>query len=140
MIDPKEHEIDGQTFIFHKFPATEWRRIVSNYPLTGLPKIGEYETNHKIMLELMKYVAVPKPNGEVLFLTNEERINGNVKPGPTLVKVEWGMLQYNCDFLQNGRISGFLDDLLEALPEWITKTLIQCSETLSKKDTPPSTN
>lgn len=141
LIEPKVHIIDGQEFIFSLFPATEWREIVSGYPLTGMPKVGDYASNKTIMLKLMSYVAIPMPNGAPpLRLTTEGLINAHIRLGSTLVKVEWGMLQHNCDFLADGRISGFLEGLLEKLPEWITKILTQLSEKSSTQESPPSTN
>lgn len=64
MLEPIEKEIplpDGgtKTFILSKFPAIAGREIVTQYPTTGAPKIGDYKTNEALMLKLMAYVAVP---------------------------------------------------------------------------------
>ena len=58
MIEPKTVVIYGKEFILSKFPAIAGREIIAKYPLSGLPKIGDYALNEETMLKLMCYVAV----------------------------------------------------------------------------------
>ena len=70
MIDAKEIEIDGKTFIISKFDAISGREIISQYPLTAIPKVGQYTANEALMLKVMHFVAVDV-NGVKIKLTNK---------------------------------------------------------------------
>jgi len=137
MIEPKEVIIDEKVFILSKFPAVAGREIVVNYPISGLPKIGDYKRNEEIMLKLMAYVAVPHANGQPLKLSNQVMVDQHVKSWETLGKLEYAMLEYNCSFLQRGRISTFFDDLAQKLPAWTIKMLTDLSVRLSPKEKQP---
>lgn len=123
MIEPKETIIDNRCFILSKFPAVAGREIITQYPLSGLPKLGEYKANEEIMLKLMSYVAIPTGNGQSLNLTTRVLVDNHVGSWETLAKIEMAMMEYNCSFFQNGRISTFFEDIARKLPSWITKML-----------------
>lgn len=124
MLEPKDVVIDGKSFILSKFPAVAGREIVTQYPISAVPKLGDYKTNEDIMLKIMNYVAIPMPNGvKALQLSTRELIDNHVPSWEMLMKVEWEMMSYNCSFFQNGRVSTFLNECAEMLPAWITKTL-----------------
>ncbi len=135
LIEPKEIEIDGKKFTLSKFPAIAGRKIIASYPLSSLPKLGDYEENEKAMLLLMGYVS--KGN---LRLSTQELIDNHVGGWETLAKLEIAMLEYNCSFLASGRVSGFLDGITNKLPELITKILILFSQSLSQAEKPRSKN
>lgn len=136
MIEPKEIEIDGITFILSKFPATAGRRIAALYPTSALPKVGDYELNEQTMYLLMKYVAVRKGDMDVQ-LTTQSLIDNHVGSFETLLKVEWAMMEYNCSFFQNGRISNFLEDFAQKLPTLILEMWTTLSQQLSAKEKQP---
>lgn len=141
LIQPKEIEINGKTYIISKFPAIIAREIIMNYPIANMPKVGNYAASEEIMLKLMKHVAVPRENGEPLVLSNRDLINNHVLDWETLVKLEWLEIEYNCSFFQNGKAL----DLLEKLPGFlaklkITETLTGLSGKSSTADKQPSTN
>lgn len=144
MIDPVEKEIqlpDGsyKTFTLTKFNAIDGREIVTQYPLSGLPKIGDYKTNEEIMLKIMKHVFVK--TGDVnLALSNKELVNNHIPEWETLAKIELEMMRYNCSFFSNGAFSTFLGDLVEKVPALITKILTDSLAPLSQKEKPPSTS
>lgn len=140
MIEPKEIEIDGKTFILSKFPAVAGREIIAKYPLTALPKVGEYELNQETMLKLMSYVGVLAGGDQPLMLKTQSLIDNHVQSWETLAKIEMAMMEYNCSFFQNGKISGFLNGLEEMIPELITKILTQCLDSSLAKEKQPSTN
>lgn len=122
LIEPKEMLIDGKTFIFSKFPAIAGREIIANYPLSGMPKLGDYKVNEETMVKLMNYVAVYLDGGSSqLRLSNRALIDNHVSSWETLAKIEVGMLEYNCSFLQNGRVSTLLNDIAQKIPTWISK-------------------
>lgn len=139
LLEPIETIIDDRIFILSKFPAVAGREIIANYPLTGLPKIGEYKANEAIMLKLMSYVAVPKGDTP-LRLGTTALIDNHVGNWETLIKIEAAMMEYNCSFFQNGRVSTFLNDAAQNMPRWIIKMLTGLSEQLSQKEKQPLTN
>lgn len=132
MLQPKQIEINGKKFVIHKFPAIEGREIICNYPLTSIPKVGEYKTNQEIMLKLMKYVSVPL-NDITVALSNHELVNQHAGDWETLMKLEAAVIEYNCSFFQNGLASTFLSGLAQKVPAWIIKTLTDSLEQLSTK-------
>lgn len=139
MIEPKETVIDGKTFILSKCPATAGRRIVALYPSTALPKVGNYDLNEETMLNLISFVAI-KNGDQMIQLTTKGLVDNHVGSWETLAKLEMAMLEYNCSFLQNGRISTFFDDFAQKLPTWISEMLTTLLVQLSEKGKPPSTN
>jgi len=124
LLEPIEKVIDGKTYILSKFPAVAGREILTQYPLSAAPKIGDYATNETMMLKIMCYVGVPMEVGiPTLMLNTKALIDNHVPNWETLLKIEWAMMEYNCSFFQNGRISTFLDECVQMLPRWITETL-----------------
>jgi hypothetical protein len=140
MIEPKEIEIDGKRYTISKFPAVAGREIVAKYPLSGMPKLGDYAVNQETMLKLMCYVSVTLPDGSLLPLSNRTLVDNHVKSWEVLAKIEIATMEYNCSFFQNGRVSRFFDDIAQKLPTWISKMLMGLSERLSQVEKPPSTN
>lgn len=136
MLEPKQIEVNCKKFIIHKFPAIEGREIICNYPLTSIPKVGDYKMNQEVMLKLMKYVSVPI-NDITIPLNTESLINQHTKDWETLMKLEAAVIEYNCSFFQNGLASTFLSGLAQKLPEWIIRTLMDSLERLSTKEKRP---
>lgn len=132
-ISVKQQDETEKTYIISKFPAIAGREIVTQYPLTGLPKIGEYASNEELMYKLMKFVGVPRDTGAPLMLTTKDLINNHVDSWETLLRIEAAMMEYNCSFFQNGRISSLFEDFVQKAQQWITKTLIPLSPSSSKK-------
>ena len=137
LLEPKEVEIDlpdgtKKTYILSKFPAIQGREIVCKYPLSGMPKLGDYQVNEETMLKLMGFVAVPHGDG-VLRLSTKELVNNHVKSWETLAKLEIGMMEYNCSFFGNGRGSNFLSGLAQKAQALIIKTLMDLSAQSSQK-------
>ena len=132
--DPIEKEIDGKTYILSKFPAVAGREIVCKYPLSGLPKLGDYGVNEETMFKLMKYVAVKLPDGKQLALENRALIDNHIDSWETLTKIEYAMMEYNCSFFRNGRILSFFEDFVQKLPQWISKMWTGLSEQSSEQD------
>lgn len=139
LIDPKDIEIDGKSFILSKFPAIAGREIIANYPLSGLPKIGDYKANEETMYKLMRYVGV-RINDTVILLNTPALINNHAGNWETLAKIEVAMMEYNCSFFQNGRVSTFLNDTAQNVPKWIIKILTALSQQLSQTEKPPLQN
>jgi len=142
LIEPKEVEITAPSgevkkFTISKFNAIAGREIVSQYPISGLPKLGDYSTNEAIMLKMLAFVSVQA--GEVVLpLTTRELVNNHVPDWETLAKLEWELMEYNCSFFGNGKVSGFLDELTAKLPESILSILTTLLERSSLPVKQPS--
>ena len=50
--------IDDKEFMLSKFPAVAGSEIIAKYPLSGLPKLGDYKVNEETMLKINVIVAV----------------------------------------------------------------------------------
>lgn len=132
IIDPKEVNVltqkgEHKTFILSKFPAIVGREIFIKYPISGIPKIGDYEVSKETMLKLMSYVHVPLEGGSTIALKTEALVNNHIPDWETLVKIEYLMLEYNGSFFTNGKVSGLLSTLMSKLPELSTKILTALS-------------
>lgn len=143
MIEPKEIEIENpdktkSVFILSKFPAIQGREIIAKYPLSAMPKLGDYAVNEETMLKLMSFVAVPRENGEPLRLTTRGLIDNHVKSWETLAKIEIAMMEYNCSFFGNGRASTFFEGIAQKAQALIFKTLTDLSGQSSQKEKRPS--
>lgn len=127
MLKPKEIEVNGKTYIISRIPAVEAREIVTQYPITGMPKLGDYKMNEELMFKLMSYVSVPV--GDLtIALTNKSLINNHVENFEVLLTLEAKMMEYNVSFFQDGRISSFFDDIAQKVPQWILKIWTALSE------------
>ena len=127
MIEPKQATIktqagDERVYTIHKFPAMAGREIITQYPVTAAPKIGDYKANQEMMLKLMAYVEVMA--GDVpMALGSQSAIDNHVPDWQTLMKLEKEVLEYNCSFFAQGKLLVFLETLAaQALPS-IIKTL-----------------
>lgn len=137
ILEPIDKIIDGVTYRLSKFPATNGRKIFSQYPLSALPKLGDYKVNEEIMLELMAHVFIEASPDQWVNLNSKRLVDQYVKSWETLLKLEKEMLEYNCVGLQNGQISKFLRDSAQKLPQSITKILTGSLESLLAKAKQP---
>ena len=101
---PKKIEVntlDGTKLnvIISIFPAVEGREILAKYPLSSIPKIGDYKVNHDTMLKLMSFVEVEKADGSYIRLNNHHLVNSWIPDADTLFRIELAALQYNCSLL-----------------------------------------
>ncbi len=145
LLNPQEISIktkDGveKTYILSDFPAIQGREIIVKYPLSGMPKLGDYMVNEETMLKLMAFVAVPIEGSEPLRLTSRALVDNHVPDWETLARIEVGMLEKNCSFFRNAKSLGFLANIQAKLPALITKILTDYSAQLSAKEKPVSTN
>ncbi len=136
MIEEKEVQIktqtgDEKTFIISKFPAIQGREIIAKYPLSGMPKLGDYAVNEETMLKLMAFVAV-KVGETHVQLTTRALVDNHIPDWECLARIEMAMMEYNCSFFQNGIISSFLTRITENIPTIIQKTLTLLSQASSK--------
>jgi len=140
LLEPKEFPLDGKIYILSMFPAIQGREIIAKYPLSSLPKLGDYAINEETMYKLMNYVAIQSESGVHIRLSNKDLINNHIKSWESLIRIEAAMIEYNCSFFRNGRVSTFLEDFAQKLPTWISKILTDCLGRSSLKNSPHSTN
>lgn len=136
-LEPKEVTIktlkgDDRTYTISKFPAIAGREIIAGYPLTAIPKVGDYKANEEIMLKLMCYVGIALPNGDTLALKTGTLIDNHVPDYETLVKLEMEMMRYNTSFFGNGEVSNFLATIVKKALASISPTLIPLLAQLSE--------
>lgn len=146
LIDPKELELKDQNgtvrkFLISKFPAVAGREIVAKYPVTNMPKIGEYQLSEEIMLKAMQYVArVPDGGSAPIVLSTRALVDNHAGDWETLAKLEWALLEYNVSFFGQGLNSASFESLARKAVEWISKTLMASSAQSSPTGKPPSTS
>jgi len=133
MLEPKDISIqlpngNFKIFTLSKFPAVAGREIVTQYPSTALPKIGDYGVNEGLMLKLMTYVGIPQPEGRPpLMLVTRELVDNHVPDFETLMKIEMAMMEYNCSFFAQGKMSGLFEVMAGKVQQLILKTLTDFS-------------
>lgn len=141
MLEPKEVIVDGKAYVISKFPAVPGRKIMTQYPISAIPKVGDYGTNEEMMYLIMTYVAVKNVTTNTeMQLVNKDLIDNHVPNWETLMKLEYLMMEYNCSFLANGKVSSFLESIAEKLPSWISKISTPLSEISSPAEKPHSKN
>ena len=122
LLQPQEIEINGKTYRISKFPATVGREIIAKYPVSNMPKIGDYQVSEEIMVKLMSFVEVIAGDRSIRLMTRE-LINNHVPDWEALAQLEWEMLQYNCSFLTDGKSLSFLEKLAHLAEQKISEML-----------------
>jgi len=146
LLEPKEVTIDGpdgvaRTFVFSKFPAVLGREIVAKYPVSILPKIGDYAVSEATMLKLMSCVGVPQPDDRPpLLLTTRALVDNHTHDWETLARIELGMMEYNCSFFSNGKTSDFFGGFMDTAKQLITSILTDSLAASSQVGKPRSTS
>lgn len=137
LIQPKEVELETQAgekrvYLVSKFPAVQGREIVAKYPLSAMPKLGDYAVNEETMLKLMAFVAVPRAEGAPLQLTTRALVDNHVPDWETLARIEWAMMEYNVSFFGNGKGLTFLEAITQKAQAYLSRTLTDLSAQLSQ--------
>lgn len=148
-LHPKTIELAGKQYVISKFPAITGREIVAKYPMSALPKIGDYAVNQEMCYKILSYVAVITENGTQLPLTTRTLIENHCtfyrdpdgveyEGWEVTARLEKEMMEYNCSFFRDGRISAILGDTGLKVSQWITKTLTGLSVPSLPKEEPPT--
>lgn len=129
LIKPKEIQItdmDGgvHTFVISRLPYPVGREVAATYPVSNMPKVGDYKASEAIMLKLMKHVAKQPEDSDMIRLTNMDLIANHVPDATVGLKLEAQMLAYNFDFFGQGGLSAFLKRFSETRLPSIIKMLI----------------
>jgi hypothetical protein len=135
LLQKKAVNIDGFDFLISKLPACQGISLIPKFGFNSLPKMGELEQSISAVIEMMQYVAIATPTKSWLILSSKDLIDNQLasseNPWETLSKVTMAMLEYNCSFFQKGRVSGFLDELMQTLPQKVTEILTGVLQRLS---------
>lgn len=126
-----------KTFVLSKFPATEGRRIMTQYPISALisnTKIGSYDDQERLMMDLMSYVKVRLDDGREIPLKTKDLINNHCDDWEMLMKIEREMIVYNFSFFQNGKGFDFMQSLLALVVQSVTETLMGLSDKSSHSE------
>jgi hypothetical protein len=146
MLQPTEilvRTLDGdeRTYIISRFPAVAGREILTQYPLTAMPKVGEYKANEALMLKMMAYAAVPTDDPDrPLALATRALVDNHVPDWETLARIELALINYNCSFFRDGRTSAFFAGLGTKAVTKLTEILTGLSANLSQAAKQPSKN
>jgi hypothetical protein len=141
MIQEKEIVLEcadgsNKTYYLSKFNAIDGREIATQYPISAMPKIGDYKTNEELMFKIMRFVYVDI-NGNKQALSTEQMIKNHVPEFETLIKLELAMMEYNCSFFANGKVSAFFDALTKNVQALITSMLTDLLAQSSQKGKQP---
>lgn len=145
LIKPKELTVtdgEGKTRIYtlSKFPAIIGREIVTKYPTSALPKLGDYAVSEETMLKLMNFVAVDNSTGTPLRLSTRALVDNHVPDWETLAKIELAMMEYNCSFFAKGTLFDSLQDVVLKVLARISEISTPLSAPSSPTEKPASTN
>ena len=142
-LEPKSFTVKTQagtdkTYQLSKFTAIAGREIVAKYPVSLVPKIGDYAVNEETMLKLMGFVSVEVADGKFQRLENRTLVDNHVPDWETLARIEWAMMEYNTSFFGQGPGSTSFADFGQNLKAWITSTLTDLLAQSLAKAKPPS--
>lgn len=145
LIEPKEVQIadiagSEKTYYISKIPCIPAREIVTQYPVTAMPKIGEYKLNEALMLRLMTYVEAVASDGSRIRLSSPALVNNHVTDYEALARLEAAMFEYNTSFFGKGKNFISSGSFAKKAAGLISQILTALSEQSSQKAKPPSTN
>lgn len=145
LIKPKTvtiKDLDGDelTFRIGRFPSTEGREIITQYPISGMPKLGDYRINAELSRKMMTYIEAVPSQGEPIRLTTQALVDNHTHDGETLLRLEWEAMGHNTSFFGRGKTLSFLSGFRESLTPFLMKMLTGLSEALSQAAKQRSTN
>lgn len=143
LIDPEEVVIknkkgDEKKFIISEIPAVQSREIIAQYPLSALPKLGDYQVNEKMFFKMMEYVDVLTEGGPIRLKTKE--LINNHCDFVTAARLEGLMFQKNWGFFLLGTTSTFSDLIKEKGKQLLTAISTVSSAQSSQTEKPASTS
>lgn len=130
MIKQKEVSLKNQdgvekTFVLSRLPCIPMREVMAKYPVSNIPKLGEYRASEEVMLLLLSHVAVMvEGRAEPLRLSTSQLINNHVDDAEQLLRLEFAMLEYNTSFFGQGGGSNFFAGLIKTHLPLIIQTLM----------------
>jgi hypothetical protein len=145
LLKPKEVTLtdrDGEahTYIISRLPAVAGRELVTQYPITAMPRVGDYTANEALMFKLMAYVEAIRADGAPQRLTSRALVDNFVPDWEILAKLEVAMMEYNVSFFGNGKALGFLETIAAKAQQLLSQTLTASLAQSSPATKPPFGN
>lgn len=147
LLEPKSVMIktlagEEKEYIISKFPAVAGREIFAQYPVSLVPKVGDYQLNETLMLKIMSYVAVPRENdpGNPLRLSTRDLVDNHVPDWEALARLELAVMNHNCSFFERGKLSTIFAGVGAKANTKITEMLMGLLGSLSQAARQPTTN
>ena len=143
LIQPKEitikYENEDYKFYISKLPATVGREIVAKYPVSNMPKLGDYKVSEETMLKLISYTQRIYED-RVQELTSKALIDNHIPSWEILAQLEAYMLDHNCSFFDIGKVLTSLKELKALAQPKNIKTLMDSLVQLSQAAEQPFEN
>lgn len=136
----KTQDEGEKVFVLSKFPAVAGREIVTKYPLSNMPKLGDYAVSEDTMLKLMAFVGVDTGGGSIVTLSTRAMVDNHVPDFECLIRLEWAMLEYNVSFFAQGLNSDFFASIRAKAPVWISRMWTDLLAQSSQAAKQPSEN
>ena len=135
-------DLDGveRVYTIGRFPATIGREIVTQYPVTAAPKIGDYKSNAALSEKMMAFVEVKPAQGDPIRLVTTALVDNHVPDAETLLRLEWELMGHNTSFFGAGKSLNFFSGFQKILTPFLMKMLTGLSEALSQAARQRSTN
>lgn len=145
LLQPKTVDIEGadgvtRAFVIGKFTAIAGREIITQYPISAMPKLGDYKVNEDLVVKVMAHVAVANDAGHETQLTTRALIDNHVPDWLCLMRLEAAVLEYNVGPFALGKASTFFAAIEAKAKALISQTLTEWSERSSAKGPPSSTS
>lgn len=131
LIKPKQimlKDSDGveRNYILSRLPYPVGRKVAAVYPVSNMPKVGDYKQSEEVMREMFAFIHVDLGEGaDSMPLSTLAMIENHVPDTTTGLKLEAAMLAYNFDFFGQGGLSRYLQEFLGTHLPSIIKTLTQ---------------
>lgn len=123
--------------------AWDGLEIMARWPvalaMSGLPKIGAWESMQEIILKISKFIAVPTA-GKPLPLSTVDLIKNHTGDWKCLKELLEAEVEYNNGFFPVEMISNFFAGACRIALAKISETLTASSEPLSPTSKPSSVN
>ena len=103
------------------------------YPVSNMPKVGDYQSSEEAMLLLLKYVE-----HDGVRLVTRALVDNHVPDGVALINLEYQMLEYNTGFFGSGGQRGLLSTLIANLSDKAMPILTRLLEQYLAQDKPRS--
>lgn len=145
LLQPKTVNIEcadgtSRAYVIGKFDAITGREIITQYPITAMPKIGNYKANEELALKVLSFVAVVNGEGHETRLITRELVNNHVPDWLAMMRLEAAVLEYAVGPFALGKASTFFAAIEAKAKALISQTLTEWSERSSAKGPPSSTN
>ncbi|MBR3163751.1 hypothetical protein IKF15_00370 [Candidatus Saccharibacteria bacterium] len=136
-LDNKLIELSAKRYRILPMDTFDGRKIMHQYPMTMLPKIGDYNENEELFRLLMRYVEVEVAPNVWQKLDTDELIKQHVSAKDTIV-LEREVVDLTTGFFSSGKLTSIAMGATEFFIQKIILTLTQLSGELLQAEKQPS--